>query len=105
MAAALLKQGGKDGKKNKTIPPYIPNSAPEIQAKMMEYSGIRDVEELYADLPQHLRFKGEMNLADAIPSEYELKTSCRGHSFQKSIWQQSYQLSWRRWWAIQDLNL
>jgi glycine dehydrogenase subunit 1 len=61
------------GKKNKTIHPYIPNSVPEIQAKMMKYLGIKDVEELYADIPQHLRFKGKMNLADAIPSEYELK--------------------------------
>jgi glycine dehydrogenase subunit 1 len=60
-------------KKNKNIHPYIPNSVPEVQAKMMEYLGIKDIEELYADIPKHLRFKGEMNLPDAIPSEYELK--------------------------------
>ncbi len=65
-------------KTNKNIHPYIPNSVPEVQAKMMEYLGIRDIEELYADIPRHLRFEGEMDLPDAIPSEYELKRHVKG---------------------------
>jgi glycine dehydrogenase subunit 1 len=60
-------------KRTKNIHPYIPNSVPEVQEKMMDDLGIKDIEELYADIPQRLRFKGEMNLPDAIPSEYELK--------------------------------
>ncbi len=65
-------------KTNKNVHPYIPNSVPEVQAKMMEFLGIMDIEELYADIPQHLRFQGKMNLPDAIPSEYELKRHVEG---------------------------
>lgn len=65
-------------KTNKNVHPYIPNSVPEVQAKMMEFLGIMDIEELYADIPQHLRFQGNMNLPDAIPSEYELKRHVEG---------------------------
>jgi len=65
-------------KKKKNIHPYIPNSVPEVQVKMMQYLGINDIEELYADIPQRLRFKGEINLPDAIPSEYNLKRHVEG---------------------------
>ena len=64
--------------RKKNIHPYIPNSVPSVQAKMMEYLGIKDIEELYSDIPQHLRFKGTMNLPDAMPSEYELKRHVEG---------------------------
>ena len=59
--------------KDKFVHPYIPNSVPEVKAKMMEYIGIKDIEELYEDIPRHLRFQGKLNLPDAIPSEYALK--------------------------------
>jgi len=65
-------------KRNKNIHPYIPNSVPEVQAKMMETLGIKDIEELYADIPRHLRFEGKMDLPDAILSEYELKRHVEG---------------------------
>ncbi len=55
------------------VHPYIPNSAPEVKAEMMEALGIKDIEELYSEIPDHLRFKGEMNLPDPIPSEWELR--------------------------------
>lgn len=60
--------------KEKTfVHPYIPNSAPEVKAEMMEILGIKDLEELYSEIPHHLRFKGKMNLPEAIPSEWELR--------------------------------
>jgi len=59
--------------KDKGIHPYIPNSVPETKAKMMAEIGIKDIEELYADIPEHLRFKGKLNLPEALPSEYDLK--------------------------------
>lgn len=64
--------------KNKSIHPYIPNSVPEVKAKMMEYIGIKDIEELYEDIPEHLRFRGKMNLPEAIPSEFALKRHVEG---------------------------
>jgi len=59
--------------KDKHVYPYIPNSVPETKAKMMEEIGIKDIEELYEDIPEHLRFKGELNLPEALPSEYALQ--------------------------------
>ncbi len=46
--------------------PYIPNSVQEIKERMMEGMGIRSVEELYIDIPEGLRFMGELK----IPGPY-----------------------------------
>ena len=35
----------------KTVYPYIPNSAPDVQAEMMAEVGISDVMELYEEIP------------------------------------------------------
>lgn len=55
------------------VHPYIPNSVPEIKNEMMKEVGVEDLEELYCEIPDQLRFKGKLNLPEAIPSEYELK--------------------------------
>ncbi|MHA1952402.1 MAG: aminomethyl-transferring glycine dehydrogenase subunit GcvPA [Candidatus Heimdallarchaeaceae archaeon] len=60
-------------KKEKIVHPYIPNSVPEIKAKMLEEIGVKDIETLYEDIPESLRFKDEMNLPEPFPSEYALK--------------------------------
>ncbi len=58
---------------NKPVHPYIPNSAPKVKAAMLKEIGIEKVEELYEDIPEHLLFKGKMNLPPALSSELELK--------------------------------
>ena len=55
------------------IHPYIPNSAPEIKERLLKEIGIKDVEEIYAVIPDNLRFKRKLNLPEPYPSEYELK--------------------------------
>ena len=60
-------------KKKEVVHPYIPNSVPEIKTKMLEEIGVKDISELYEDIPENLRFKGEMNLPEPLLSEYELK--------------------------------
>ncbi|MHA2108235.1 MAG: aminomethyl-transferring glycine dehydrogenase subunit GcvPA [Candidatus Hodarchaeales archaeon] len=60
--------------KKNLVHPYIPNSAPEIKEKMMREIGIDDIEELYNDIPDFLRFKGRMNLPDPLLSEIDLKS-------------------------------
>jgi glycine dehydrogenase subunit 1 len=65
-------------KKEKPAHPYIPNSAPKIKAKMLEEIGAKNVEELYGDIPESLRFRGKLNLPEAIPSEYALKRHVEG---------------------------
>jgi glycine dehydrogenase subunit 1 len=65
--------------KNKPfIHPYIPNSAPGIKADMLKEIGIKDVEEIYEVIPEHLRLKTKLNLPTAYPSEYELKRHVKG---------------------------
>ncbi len=60
-------------KKDHTVHPYIPNSAPLTKAAMMKEIGIKDIDELYEDIPNRLRFQGEMNIPGAIVPEQELK--------------------------------
>ena len=41
---------------------------------MLKEIGVKDIEELYADIPEHLRFRRELNLPEPIESEYGLKS-------------------------------
>ena len=59
--------------KKNSVHPYIPNSAPAVKAEMLKELGIKDIEELYREIPDHLRFKGKLNIPPGYPSEYELK--------------------------------
>jgi len=60
------------------VHPYIPNSVPEIKAQMLKEIGVKDIEELYEDIPDSLRFKGEMNLPKPFLSEYGLERHVMG---------------------------
>ncbi|HEA64917.1 MAG TPA: aminomethyl-transferring glycine dehydrogenase subunit GcvPA [Candidatus Aminicenantes bacterium] len=60
-------------KSERMVHPYIPNSAPKVKAKMLEEIGVKDIDELYKDIPGNLRLKREMELPEALPSEYALK--------------------------------
>jgi len=55
------------------VHPYIPNSVPEVKAKMLAEIGIDDIDALYEDIPEELRFRGELNIPDGMTSEIELK--------------------------------
>ena len=50
--------------------PYLANSQKDLDG-MMEYLGIKDIEELYEDIPDEIRFKGDLDLPH-YKSEYEL---------------------------------
>ncbi|MEW9105646.1 aminomethyl-transferring glycine dehydrogenase subunit GcvPA [Paenibacillus sp. S-12] len=54
------------------VHPYIPNTVPKVKAQMMQEIGIASIEELYRDIPQHLRMQSEMDLPPAL-NEFELK--------------------------------
>jgi glycine dehydrogenase subunit 1 len=60
-------------KKTKIVHPYIPNSVPEVKAKMLKEIGVTNIEDLYTDIPERLRFKGKLNLPGPLTSEYALK--------------------------------
>lgn len=55
------------------IHPYIPNSAPANKVAMMKKIGITDIDQLYEDIPEHLRFRKKMDIPEAILSEVALK--------------------------------
>ena len=58
--------------------PYIPNSEPSVKQAMLREIGIDSVEEIYAEIPDHLRFKGRLNVPGPIPSEYGLRRHIEG---------------------------
>ncbi|WP_206811629.1 aminomethyl-transferring glycine dehydrogenase subunit GcvPA [Paradesulfitobacterium ferrireducens] len=53
--------------------PYIPNAVPEIKTQLLEACGLSSVEEIYRDIPEHLRLPREMNLPQPLLSEYSLR--------------------------------
>ncbi len=62
----------------KFVHPYIPNGAPKILERMLEELGIESAEDIFKEIPEHLRFKGRMNIPDPKLSEYELKRHVEG---------------------------
>jgi len=57
----------------KTVYPYIPNSEPNIKTQMLKEVNANSIDELYADIPDQLRFKGQMSLPAPFVSEYSLR--------------------------------
>ena len=55
------------------IHPYIPNAVPATKEAMLREIGVQDVEELYAPIPEWLRFKGELDVPGPILAEADLK--------------------------------
>ena len=64
--------------KKPIVYPYIPNSVPETRSEMLEKTGVKDVEELYAEIPKKLRFKRSLKLPKPLLSEYELEKHVKG---------------------------
>ncbi len=60
------------------VHPYIPNSNPSTKARMLNELGIGDIEELYEDIPEPLRFRGDLDLPPALPSESALRRHVEG---------------------------
>ena len=55
------------------VHPYIPNSVPGVKAQMLAQIGVSDIEDLYQDIPEWLRFTGRLDLPAPLHSEYALK--------------------------------
>ncbi len=55
------------------VHPYIPNSVPAIKASMLAELGLQSVEEIYAEIPDRLRFKGKLEIPPAIMAERDLE--------------------------------
>jgi len=57
--------------------PYLPNSVPEIKERMMEEIGISSIDDLYSDIPDELKFRGELDVPGPY-SEAEVKNEVSG---------------------------
>ena len=55
------------------VHPYIPNSEPTVKKEMLDFLGMESSEDIYKEIPDKLRFKGEMNLPEPILSEARLQ--------------------------------
>lgn len=64
--------------KEKTVYPYIPNSVPEIKAQMLKEVGVDAAMDLFSEIPDHLKYKGKMNLPEPILDECSLKRHLEG---------------------------
>ncbi|MGB8780957.1 MAG: aminomethyl-transferring glycine dehydrogenase subunit GcvPA [Candidatus Bathyarchaeia archaeon] len=53
--------------------PYIPNSVPETKQEMMREIGIRNITELYRDVPEKYLLKKRLNLPEKGLSEFEVR--------------------------------
>jgi glycine dehydrogenase subunit 1 len=65
-------------KKRDFVHPYIPNSVPAVKAQMLAEIGVSEIEDLFEDIPESLRFTGCMDLPEPLHSEYALKRHVEG---------------------------
>ncbi|WP_352420404.1 aminomethyl-transferring glycine dehydrogenase subunit GcvPA [Proteiniborus sp.] len=63
---------------NKFSHPYIANSQPDVKKQMLDELGMTSVEDIFKEIPNHLRFKGQMDLPKPIKSEYALRKHVEG---------------------------
>lgn len=52
--------------------PYIPNSAPAVQQRMLAAANLSDIEDVFAEIPSDLRLTGALQLPPALTAEADL---------------------------------
>jgi glycine dehydrogenase subunit 1 len=58
--------------------PYIPNATARVKAEMLARLGLTDPMTLFQEIPEHLRFKGCMDLPEPVADEYSLRRHIEG---------------------------
>ena len=53
--------------------PYMPNSAGRAQEEMLTEIGVKDIEELFEQIPPHHRLRSSLELPEQLSSELELR--------------------------------
>jgi glycine dehydrogenase subunit 1 len=64
--------------KKTIVYPYIPNSVPAKKAEMLREINSNSVDDLYADIPESIRFKGKLNLPEPFLAEADLVRHIEG---------------------------
>jgi glycine dehydrogenase subunit 1 len=52
---------------------FIPNSAPGVREEMLKVTGYKNVDEIYEEIPEKLRFKGKLDLPKEPATEFEVQ--------------------------------
>ncbi len=60
------------------VHPYIPNSARAAKDAMLREVGATSEDDFYEDIPEDLRFRGRLDLPEALPSEHRLRRHVEG---------------------------
>jgi len=60
-----------------TVHRYIPNSDPEVKKELLDEIGVKDPEELFAAIPERIRFHGPLDLPHGM-SEHEVRRLIEG---------------------------
>jgi glycine dehydrogenase subunit 1 len=60
------------------VHPYIPNAAPATKEAMLRELELRSVDEIYAEIPERLQFKGRLDIPEPILAERDLKRHVMG---------------------------
>ena len=60
------------------IHPYIPNAVPATKEAMLSELGLDSVEEIFAEIPDRLRFKGRLDIPEPILAERDLRRHVKG---------------------------
>jgi len=58
--------------------PYIANSAPELKKRMLDAIGLKSADDIFAEIPEHLRYGKQLNVPKPLLSEYELRRHVEG---------------------------
>jgi glycine dehydrogenase subunit 1 len=61
-----------------SVYPYMPGSVPAVKKKLFKALGISSVEELLQEIPEDLRYRGKMDIPEAIMAEADLKRHVEG---------------------------
>jgi glycine dehydrogenase subunit 1 len=64
--------------KKEIVYPYIPNSVPEVKARMLKEVGADDIMDLFSEVPDHLKYNKRMNLPEPILDECSLRRHVEG---------------------------
>lgn len=63
---------------SETVYPYIANSVPKVKKRMLDAIGLKSADDIFAEIPEHLRYKGTLNLPKPLLSEYEMRRHVEG---------------------------
>jgi glycine dehydrogenase subunit 1 len=62
----------------RAVHPYIPNTVPEVRASMLAAVGAASTDDFYADIPESIRLRRQLDLPAPIRSEAELVRHVEG---------------------------